>query len=242
MDLVEQNYWNESYKDFNFYIPSDAVTKFLDKYSPTDRSSVFEIGCFPGRYLAHLGKNNWVVNGMDLAPGTETVLVAWMKSQQIKTDFVKNGNVLNYLETTNHTYPFVCSFGFIEHFENFEEIIKLHARIVKPNGTLLITTPNFRGRMQFMLHKYLDRENFNRHYIPSMQPDIWKDALEKNGFRVEFSGFFGNFDFWVDRQKRNFLQKGFAEFFQRIAVPMFSWLPNSPTYSPYCGIVAKRIK
>jgi SAM-dependent methyltransferase len=242
MDLVEQNYWNESYKDFNFYIPMDAVTRFLDKYSPTEKTGVFEVGCFPGRYLAHLGRKQWVVNGMDLAPGTETSLVSWMKSQGITTDFLKNGNVLEYLASTDHSYPFVCSFGFIEHFENFEEIIKLHARIVKTHGTLLITTPNFRGPVQHTLHKYLDRKNFDRHYIPSMQPKLWKDVLEKNGFQVNFSGYFGGFDFWVDRQKRNFFQKIFTEFMQRIAVPMFSWLPNSSTYSPYCGIVAKKLR
>jgi SAM-dependent methyltransferase len=242
MDLVEQAYWNESYKNFNFYIPDDAVTRFLNKYEPATRENVFEVGCFPGRYLAHLGKKGWIANGMDLAPETETALVAWMQSQNIKTGLIKKANVLDYMATTDDRYPLVCSFGFIEHFENFEEIIQLHARITAKDGTLIITTPNFSGWVQYGLHKSLDRENFNRHFIPSMQPELWRSTLTENGFDVQFAGYFGGFDFWFDRQKRNFIQKGFTEVTRRIAVPLFSWLPNAKSYSPYCGIVAKKIK
>src|SRR4051812_45076568 len=122
MDLVEQAYWNESYKNFNFYIPKDAVTQFLDKYEPDTKLDVFEVGCFPGRYLAHLGKRGFTANGMDLAPETENALVRWLQSENIKTGFIKEGDVLQYLSTPAQRFPFVCSFGFIEHFENFREI------------------------------------------------------------------------------------------------------------------------
>jgi SAM-dependent methyltransferase len=242
MDLVEQSYWNESYKNFNFYVPDDAVTKFLDKYSPKEITDVFEIGCFPGRYLAHLGKRGWIVNGMDLTPDTETTLVAWMQSQNIKTGFIKKGDVLHYLASSNQKYPFVCSFGFIEHFENFREVIRLHSRIIANGGTVIITAPNFRGSIQRFLHKNLDNENLKRHYLPSMEPDIWKSVLEENGFKIKFAGYFGRFDFWYDRQKRNFIQKIFNEIIRRIIVPLFSRLPNSKSYSPYCGIVAIKEK
>jgi SAM-dependent methyltransferase len=241
MDLVEQAYWNESYKNFNFYIPEDVVTKFLDKYTTDKKTNVFEIGCFPGRYLAHLGKNGWTVNGMDLTPETENTLVKWMHSEKINTGFIKQGDVLQYIATTDHKYDFVCSFGFIEHFENFKDIIQLHTRITGDNGLLIITTPNFRGWVQRFLHKKLDKENLNRHYLPSMQPDIWKSLLEENGFKVEFAGYFGGYDFWYDRQKRNFIQKVLTEIIRR-TVPLFSWLPNSKSYSSYCGIVAKKGK
>jgi SAM-dependent methyltransferase len=242
MDLVEQKYWDESYKDFHFYIPNDAVTRLLDRYSASEQTEVFEIGCFPGRYLAHLGKKGMTVSGMDLAPETETALVQWMQSQKIQTGFIKQGDVLKYISDTQDKYPFVCSFGFIEHFRNFKEIIQLHARVTAKNGLLIITTPNFRGGIQRFLHTNLDKENLKRHYLPSMRPDIWKSLLEENGFTIQFAGYFGGFDFWYDRQKRNFFQKSFAEITRRVIVPLLSWLPSSKSYSPYCAIVAKKIK
>lgn len=242
MDLVEQAYWDESYKNFKFYIPTDAVTRLLDKYAPPNKSEVFEIGCFPGRYLAHLGKQGWTVSGVDLAPETETTLVKWLQSQNIKTGTFRKDEVVKYAAATPDKYPFVCSFGFIEHFENFSEIIQLHGRITAQGGLLVITAPNFLGGIQKFLHKNLDNENLKRHYLPSMRPDIWRSVLEENGFSVRFAGYFGKFDFWYDQQKRNFIQKLFAEFTRRVLVPMFSWLPNSRSYSPYCGIVAKKEK
>jgi len=243
MDLVSQNYWDSSYNDFDYYIPSDEVTTWIDGFDKSllqvASNNVFELGCFPGRYLSYIGKKGWRVNGMDLTPRVATDFVDWLKSIQIATGHIAAGDVLAYAKTTTDRYDMVCSFGFIEHFENFDEIIRLHDSILKPGGRLMITTPNFRGGIQKFLHTTLDAENLARHYLPSMKPYLWKKQLEAMGYTIQYAGYFGNFDFWSDNQERNALQKLSLKVVRKIK-PLLKLLPDNAAYSPYCGIFAQK--
>lgn len=241
MDLVEQSYWNQSYSKLKLFEANDAVTKWLTPFVNSPIGELFEVGCFPGRYMAFMGKKGWIISGMDLAPQTESQLTPWLQTLGINTNRVTQGDVLNYMKTSEDRYNLVCSFGFIEHFENFLEIIELHTKLVANDGKIIITTPHFRGWLQKFLHNWLDKENLKRHYIPSMQPELWKTKLESLGYTVEWHGYFGNFAFWADNEKRTLFNKICLKVITTLA-PFLSWLPNSKIYSPYCGIVAKKIK
>lgn len=124
-------------------------------------------------------------------------------------------------------YDVVASFGFIKHFVDYKEVILKHAKLVNNNGYLIITTPNFRGRIQHWLHKVLDNDNLSKHNIESMNPQEWKNILEENGFEILYRGYFGDFWFWhgpedVAAFKRKLL------WFQSVA------------FSAYAGIVARK--
>lgn len=243
MDLVSQKYWDASYNEFGYHIANDEVTAWInrfDKYLLKDTGSVFELGCFPGRYLSHLGQKGWTVNGMDLTPRIEEEgFRNWLTAANIKTGLLAKGDVLAYAKTTPDRYEMVCSFGFIEHFENFQEIISLHDNIVQPGGLLMITTPNFRGTLQKILHTTLDKENLSRHYLPSMKPLLWKKQLEDAGYNILFAGYFGNYDFWCDDTQRNVLQRMGVKAARKIK-PFMKQLPDNALYSPYCGIMAQK--
>jgi SAM-dependent methyltransferase len=242
MDFVSQEYWDSSYDSFQYFIENDDVTRWIDAYiNKISIGSLFEFGCYPGRYIAFLGKKGWVVSGMDLTPRIETDFLSWLHKENIKTGIIKKGDALAYARTTADKYDLVCSFGFIEHFENFIEIIQLHDSLLKNDGYLMISTPNFRGFIQRILHITLDRKNLNRHYLPSMQPILWKQELEKHGYKVLFSGYFGNFDFWYDEQSRSKLQKTTLKLIRKLK-PFLKWIPNASFYSPYCGIIAQKNK
>jgi len=239
MDKVSQSYWDSSYSEYKYSIANDQVTTWLNNNLKLTPGSAFEAGCFPGRYLAWLGKHGWNVSGMDLTPRMESDFRTWLTSENIRFTRIARGDVLNYMRTSSDRYDLVCSFGFIEHFENFLEVIALHGSILKPGGTLAITTPHFKGGVQKFLHSSLDRENLARHYLPSMDPNLWRHQLESNGFTIQWCGYFGNFDFWADKQHRNFFQKLVLKGLN-IITPFLKWLPDSSLYSPYCGIIATK--
>ena len=46
---------------------------------------------------------------------------------------------------TKEKYDLVSSFGFIEHFDNTEEVFAKHCDLVNDNGYLVIGLPNLRG-------------------------------------------------------------------------------------------------
>ena len=138
-------------------------------------------------------------------------------------------------------YDVVFSAGFIEHFVEFESMVQLHADLTKPGGHVYITAPNFGGKIQHWLHNYLDKENLDRHYVPSMDVEKWKAVLLKNNFEIIEAGYVGHIDFWVDEQKRNAGQK--------IILKLIKWLlpllkkmklPNRRSYSPECIILARK--
>ena len=239
MDKVEQSYWDSSYSGFDYSIANDKVTNWLSNHVAIEQGNVFEAGCFPGRYLAWFGKRGLTVSGMDLTPRIETDFKQWLKNNDIQIFKIGRGDVLKYMETSNDRYDLVCSFGFIEHFEDFENVITLHCNLLKDGGQLIITTPHFKGFFQKKLHAWLDKENLARHHLPAMDPVRWKGIVESCGLKVTWSGYFGNFDFWADRQKRGFFGRVCLKIVQTVT-PLFRWLPDSSLYSPYCGIVARK--
>ena len=140
-------------------------------------------------------------------------------------------------------FDFVCSFGFVEHFDNFDEVIINHAQLLNSGGELLITTPNFKGWMQYLPHLIFDYANLKKHNLKSMSPNKWKEILEKNNFEVKYYGFFGGYEFWVDFDApRSFLSRICLNITQRIIHQFqkaFNFLKlESSWFSCYCGIIA----
>jgi hypothetical protein len=103
----------------------------------------------------------------------------------------------------------------------------------------MIMTPNFVGGFQSWFHKTLDRENYDRHFVPSMDPEKWTKVLG-DSFEVLACEYFSEFGFWIGEQKRSFFQK-LMFWILRAMLPVLRVLPkNKRSYSPYCGLVARK--
>lgn len=240
--LTDQKFWDEGYSHQIFF-PEDKdypITKvlysFFDKkeFQEKLKKSVFEIGCFPGRFLYHFGKLGFNLNGIDQ---TEYLakMINWFKENNLLIgDFLKDDLFnLNF----DKKYDVVFSSGFIEHFKNFDEVIKIHIRLVNDNGYIFITTPNFAGSIQRFLHFILDRQNLKAHYLPSMDYKKWKDILEAENFEIINGGYIGGFNFWLANKNI------FARIISKIIRVFFCWrfLPNTRIYSPEIFIIAKKM-
>jgi len=141
----------------------------------------------------------------------------------------------------NNKYDLVYSFGFIEHFINWEDVLSKHARLVNNGGTLIITTPNFYGFFQKYFHKNFDKNSFDKHNIESMNPIKWESELRSLDFEIIHSGYFGPINFWVEKEERNNISKLFIFFIQQFTRVMRKIIKaNHASYSPYCGIIAKK--
>lgn len=243
-NLADQSYWDESYSQYKLQetVPDDdIIKKWLLQYVPkTQTASCFEVGCFPGRYLTVMGDLGYQLNGIDLTPRVLDDFPKWLKSKGYNTGFFAQENFLEF--TTKQKFDLVCSFGFIEHFTNWEEIFLKHLTLVNDEGYIVIETPNFRGIVQRFIHYFLDYENYKRHYIPSMNPKKWAKICEKHGYEIVFEGFVGEFQFWVDKEPTSFVKR---KIFNRLITNyerLKKMKPNNPHYSPFCGIIAKKRK
>lgn len=239
--LVAQHYWDDHYAQVPVGIapPGNALRQWLEKNVPAAApgNHALEVGCYPGRFLAVLGLKGYTVHGIDLTPRVET-MESELKKLGLSTGRFIHDDFLTH--SFDQTFDLVCSFGFIEHFTEWEKVVLRHAELVKPGGLLVIETPNFRGWIQQLFHRWCDAENLRRHHLPSMRPEQWAKILRAEGFDVLQCGYFGRFDFWHDSSGRGWWQRlGFLKL--RILTPLLRLLPEGgAAWSPYCGIIARR--
>ena len=240
--LTTQEYWQSNSESviFKRQDASHDIDVFIQKYIPSTRvGAAIEIGSFPGPHLATFGDLGYELNGVDFCIGNDVGLPKWLMSQGFKIgDFI----LCDFFDfKSDRQFDVVCSFGFIEHFLNYEEVIAKHADLVNKGGYLVITTPNFRGSVQLFLHKYFDKENLAVHNLESMQPKKWAEQLTESGFEILYKGHFGKFWFWHGTEKLSFFKRRLLWIIQRL-VPVIRKLmiSDSSAVSAYCGIVARR--
>ena len=242
VNLASNEYWDKGYESFELSPMSEkyCTVKLLYQYlgRPGADKSVFEIGVYPGRFIYHFGKAGYLLNGIDQTKYLPA-MVRWLQQNGFKTGNFSQEDVLKVDRSIQ--YDVVFSAGFIEHFVEFESMVQLHADLVKPGGHVYITAPNFGGKIQYWLHQYLDKENLDRHYVPSMDVDKWRAVLERSNFEILEAGYIGHIDFWTDTQERNFKQKALLKIVKWI-LPVLKKLklPNRRSYSPECVILARK--
>jgi len=226
--VVNQTYWDITYSDYELRY-DETLILFKDlfhKYLPKNGKCI-EIGCYPGNYLIYLGKKfNYEVSGIDKTPYIERLRPYFEKND------VKIGNIFfDDFSTfsTNEKYDVVCSFGFIEHFENTEEIIKKHISLLETSGICIISSPNFR-KIQYILHYLLDKQNMDRHVTDSMNLKRWRTILEENDMEILHCGYYETACFWTDSSNQNYLQK----YCSKIISIIFTHINNHIYYpNPY---------
>lgn len=243
MKLTTNEYWANSYSNFKFNkLANDhGVYKYIEKYIPRSIDKSFiEIGSFPGTFTAKFGELGYVLNGIDLYQENATSLKDWLRDQNYNINEFYVSDFLSHKFESK--YDVVGSFGFIEHFTNFEDIIINHLEIVKEEGLIIITTPNFRGFLQRIIHKYFANDDYRNHYIPSMNVKVWRETVKSYGFEIIHSGYFGGFKLWVPLERKSFFNRQFYRIVHKLSilVDKIVWFDSS-VFSQYCGIVAKKI-
>jgi 2-polyprenyl-3-methyl-5-hydroxy-6-metoxy-1,4-benzoquinol methylase len=245
--LTDEKYWSDSYGQVAFHDQRDhSVAHFLQQYLADGHGKTsLEAGSFPGAFIPTIARKGYLVHGVDFNKGNATDLPKWLKSLGLSVGEFWIADFFDFIRDDAKRFDLVCSFGLIEHFENFDEVIKAHGALVKPGGQLVLTTPNFRGWMQYLPHRLFDNDNLKKHYLPSMNPSKWKKLLEDNGFEVVYAGYFGGYAFWSDRRadegafnKMMFklTSRGISQFnklFRKLGL-------QSQSFSAFCGLVARK--
>ncbi len=155
---------------------------------------LFEVGCYPGTFSAFMAKKyDYRINGIDFIPSYRERIIPELLHEGVRVGELVEGDFLEYQPTSQ--YDLVCSFGFIEHFTDTEEIITKHINLVKKGGILILTCPNFHGANYF-LHKYFDAENLKNHNLDAMNLNLWRDILDRHEMQILFHEYYGTFGFW----------------------------------------------
>jgi SAM-dependent methyltransferase len=194
--LIPQREWDANYENLKLGGEPPAEIQWLRPHVPPGKGRRYlELGCFPGRFMPLFGSLGYELNGVDLTPRTTTDLPAWLHSEGFSLGQFHQEDIRTF--SRPEAYDVVASFGLIEHFRDWHDVVHRHVQCLKTGGLLILTVPNFANGLQRFLHSTLDRPNYLGHNREPMNPDNLGDVLRDAGCRVCALEFFGSFALWL---------------------------------------------
>lgn len=236
--VATQEYWDSHWKETIFEPASNdhPIRQWIEKEIPdTTTASCMEIGCYPGKFLSVFGEKGYELNGIDSFSGLDA-LPRWLKGKGYRcSDFYK----VDFLDFKSPIkYDVVCSFGFIEHFEKWPEVLDKHLELIKTGGILVIDVPNLNSPVYHFLYEFLEPSVLANHVLPSMDVAAITSVLAAKGCRIERAEYVGHFYFRFVT-KHDFFHKTIARIINSFGFLMKSF-PASISRR-YIGIIATKV-
>lgn len=237
-------YWDKGYAYIEPRVApkSDLIRAWIERHVPSvsgsENKTCIEIGCYPGTYLSVFGELGYELYGIDFCEQLQ-LLPKYLRERGYRVGDFWQEDFLKFIHPRK--FDVVASFGFVEHFTNWAEILEKHISLLNREGYLIVEVPNFTGFFQQWFHANFDKSNYARHHVPAMDLKKWTDILDSRGLEIIYKGYFGRFDFWTEYEQGDLLEKLFLkslilprDFLKRV-------LPkDKKAYSPFGGIVAKK--
>lgn len=239
-NLVDQTHWDGGYAEGEYTpLPADDfVRTWVNAHVPKGTGDCLEVGCFPGRYLGMFGDLGYRLHGVDLTPRVEEI-AGWLSAAGYQAGSFHRQDFLTC--AFDRRFDVVSSFGFIEHFTNWHEVLAGHADLVAPGGYLVIEAPNMAGLVQRVLRRLFEPEDLKRHCTAAMNLDAWSAVVRRLGFDVVYAEPLGNFDFWRMQPGQPGMEFELSVLLQALTpVLRTRGETRSPVSSGYIGLIARR--
>lgn len=134
--------WDNVFKEHGrvFDTVHTDVETLAQDLKPADGKRIFDLGSGSGRHVVYLAKEGFDVYGFDYAEQGITMTREWLDAENVSAD-LKVGDMTQPLPYEDDFFDAVISIQVIHHayLETVEAIISELARILKPNGEILIT-------------------------------------------------------------------------------------------------------
>lgn len=199
MKLTEVDFWNNYWGKIS--LPSEinmshsfdrCLARELKDQLTYTSGDIFEIGCAPGKWLAYIWKECGLKpSGIEYSePGMNATLKNFHilkipSGQIIDGDFFK--------KIPDHLFDVVMSLGFIEHFDNVDEVVDLHLQWLKPGGTLILGVPNFNGITK-NIQRILDQSILDKHNLQIMNLSYFEELGKKHKLEKIAIKYLGSFE------------------------------------------------
>jgi len=244
--LTEKKYWEDCWDKIRLpaivdpttkHVVSKEIIRIFQDYLPKKKLSAVEIGGAPGQYIAYMKK----FHGYDVSAIEYTEIGC----RKIKENFEILGFDVDIYDrdffddlSDIPRFDVVFSIGFIEHFNDLDDVFQRHISLLKKGGILVLGVPNFRGLSEKVLSRTAP-DMLSRHNLKAMDIDNWDTLENKFGLKPLFKGYIGGFDPKALKrcEHRTFLNLSIRYFFKMVHIVM-SLLPflrkyNSPTWSAF---------
>lgn len=185
--LPDKSFWDHYWEEQSDNTGSFVFGPLLEHLTSKAYSTYFEIGCSPGTTLIHFAqKYGYQVNGLDYSSLDVT-------RQNLDRHGITDYELIacDFLRfQTDKRYDIVASYGFIEHFEQPEQVIRQHADLVSDGGLLIIEVPNIRY-FNYLLYRIMDSALLSAHNLSIMDARRLRQAVETAGsFDILYNGYY----------------------------------------------------
>lgn len=236
---TNQQYWSDHWQGNEFSIAPQhhPVRQWIEsEVAQSAGTDVFEVGCYPGKFLAVFGERGYTLNGIDSFSEMNSAMQEWLEGKGYKVGQFYQSDFCHF--TSPKKYDIVCSFGFIEHFKNWEIALVKHVELVKDGGYIMIDVPNLKSPLYYLLYRMLESTVLKNHVLSTLNKNVICGVLEKNGCTIKIAKYMGHFYFrFVTRHDKFSLALAKCINFFR---PIFELLPKS-VYARYIVVsVTKR--
>lgn len=205
-DLAGDNFW-ENYWD-HLALPSvinvrfsfdrclsqalrERIAEFVVEKSHEGKTSVFEIGAAPGKWLTLFPSDRYTVSGLEYSKKGLKALRRNLKLlgtepwQLIEGDF--------FSVQPSPVFDVVLSLGFVEHFADPLAVIRRHLEWLLPNGVLIVGVPNFTG-LHGLFQQMLDPEVLAKHNTSIMSKSFFEQVGRSLGIEQLSCDYLGSFE------------------------------------------------
>ncbi len=193
MEITEEQFWIDFWGQIklpqivdltfkNDRIIAENIMEYIPK-AQLNRS-VLEIGCAPGKWLAFFNQElNYNIAGIEYVRAAASKTVENFQLLNIP-DNQYSVQTADFLSVTPEPiYDVVFSFGFIEHFDEWEEIIDKHIAYCKSKGYLILGLPNFKG-ISYGIQKMIDKYGNGNKLLPVHNLEV----MDLNKIRAYIQG------------------------------------------------------
>jgi 2-polyprenyl-3-methyl-5-hydroxy-6-metoxy-1,4-benzoquinol methylase len=202
--LTTEDFWDNFWANLKLPVKPDPNFKndrvicnaLLENVKATNPAQTsLEIGCAPGKWMVFaaekLGYHSFGVEYLPKAAETtrKNLKECGVSGEVVTADF--------FQYKPEQQFDLVMSYGFIEHFEDYESVFKKHLDLVKPGGHLVLGLPRFRGLnyiVQSLIDPHMERPYLKSHVLPLMELKPFEDMTKKFQMKKIFIGFLGGFE------------------------------------------------
>lgn len=218
------------------------IDRLFKKFLVKGDSKILEIGCARAKQLIYFAKEfGYEIFGVDysedgVAVGKANLEIAGVQGILLCEDIFKTS-----LE--DESFDVVYSIGLVEHFNNLDEIIDAHLRLLKRGGILIITVPNFRGSLYLFLSNITGMKRFilATHNLDAMDKKVVGGILHNRGLELLTLDYFGPIDvtlaLGIIKSK---LVLYLTLLINQVVGYLTFFMPSSKYFSPYLVVIAKK--
>jgi 2-polyprenyl-3-methyl-5-hydroxy-6-metoxy-1,4-benzoquinol methylase len=250
--MIDKTEWEAQWEESSFeryygiekYLALNRKLMELFKlYLPKGSNKILEIGCAKGKDLIYFAQDfGYKLYGIDYSNHGVTSAKRNIRIAGLEAD-IRCEDMFN-TSFEPESFDIVYSMGLIEHFDNPSNAIDAHIKLLKKDGILILTVPNFDKSIYRTINKWMGKwEGITEtHNIGLLNKKSLRNSIMGKGLKLLSIGYLGvvDLDLIFCRLKiSNFWTIVLNAINQVVCYSLYI-APTSSYFSPYIVLIARK--